>query len=69
MMVFSYRTSDIHRREKGKYVGLNGSYQQLNHVDKGHHDRRKHSNRVGFKDEYQGDKGKNYNVTRCDRDK
>ena len=67
VLVFCYCTTNVHRRKEGKYIGLNRGYKQLNHIDKGDHDCRQHSNRVGFKDEYQGDKRKDYDVTRCDR--
>ena len=66
MMMLSYSTANVHRRKQRKYIGLNRGYEQLNHVDKGYHDRRKNTNRVGFKDEYQRDEGDYYNVTRCD---
>lgn len=66
MMVFCYRSTNVHRRKQGKYIGLNSGYKQFNNIDKGNHDRGQDSNGVGFKNEYQSNKGKDHNVPGCD---
>jgi len=63
MVVFCYSAANVHRGKQGKYVGLNRSHEQFNHVNKGNHDCRQHSNRIGFEDEDQSNEGQNYNVT------
>ena len=51
MMVLSHGTANVHRCKQREHIRLNRGYQQFDHIDKGHHQRGYHPDRVRFENE------------------
>src|SRR5690606_35618296 len=66
MAMVRYCRTNIHGREQGKYISLNGSNQQLDDVDKYHHQSTCYAYGIRFKYKDQADKAQDHYVTGCD---
>lgn len=51
VVMLCHCTADVHRCKQREHVGLNGSNQQFDHIDKGHHQSGHHTDRVRFENE------------------
>src|SRR5690606_41563295 len=69
MAMVRHGGSDVHGREQGKDISLNGGNQQLNDIDKDHHQGTRHTDGIRFKDKDQTYKAQDYDVPCGDRHK